>query len=428
MSDSKCRRRRWTKVICLMVIIAIVGSVIEEEKENQKSLSKDGSMQGQTKEEPESIANQTREDAEQIEKGYNLPIEESERRQAETDCKLVMTTIADIYWNAAKEERLYDTLSDSTLQKMVKAVKEAGYAVKAATRYSNLKNAKLVKQFLKNTLARQSGSAIIYEIHYDGGVERKKFTFDGDEMYVLTAKYEWNDTKTPALSYLSNARIKEWKYTKKGWFGYEVCTPEPPEVSEVVDGSSLIRIKPMTKKQREMSEQYVSPIGYRGNNLLCSDWDIEHIKNLDYNALYEYFYLVKYQKEWNGEEHPDGIPKEEMESLMMEFLPVTAEQVSKYAVWDKNTHNYVWERVACFNYAPTFFGTSVPEVTHIKENKDGTVTLTVDAVCELVLCEDALITHELTIQIAEDGGVRYLSNKIVKGWDDVPKYQYRVSR
>ena len=56
------------------------------------------------------------------------------------------------------------------------------------------------------------------------------------------------------------------------------------------------------------------------------------------------------------------------------------------------------------------------------------MTLTVDAVCELVLCEDALITHELTIQIAEDGGVRYLSNKIVKGWDDVPKYQYRVSR
>ena len=32
---------------------------------------------------------------------------------------------------------------------------------------------------------------------------------------------------------------KEWKYTDKGWFCYELCVPEPPEVSEIVDGSSV---------------------------------------------------------------------------------------------------------------------------------------------------------------------------------------------
>lgn len=37
--------------------------------------------------------------------------------------------------------------------------------------------------------------------------------------------------------------------------------------------------------------------------------------------------------------------------------------------------------------APTFFGTSLPEVTDIRRNEDGTVTLTVEAVC------DAVITH-----------------------------------
>ncbi len=86
-----------------------------------------------------------------------------------------------------------------------------------------------------------------------------------------------------------------------------------------------------------------------------------------------------------------------------------------------------WERLGCFNYAPTFFGTSVPEVTHIRENEDGTVTLTVDAVCQMVLCDDAVITHELTIQFEEDGSFKYLGNEILNnGIDNIPVYQYRI--
>ena len=38
------------------------------------------------------------------------------------------------------------------------------------------------------------------------------------------------------------------EYTEKGWFCYELCVPEPPEVSEIMDGSCLIRIKPMTEE------------------------------------------------------------------------------------------------------------------------------------------------------------------------------------
>ena len=45
----------------------------------------------------------------------------------------------------------------------------------------------------------------------------------------------------------------------------------------------------------------------------------------------------------------------------------------------------------------------MPEVVGIKENDDGTVTLTVEAVCDMVICNDAVITHELTVRFAEDG-------------------------
>ncbi len=129
----------------------------------------------------------------------------------------------------------------------------------------------------------------------------------------------------------------------------------------------------------------------------------------------------------NSEDYPNGIPKEEFENLIMEYLPITAEQIREYAVFDEENQTYLWARLGCFNYAPTFFGTSLPEVVAIKENEDGTVTLTVEAVCDMVICDDAVITHELTVRFAEDGSFQYLGNEILNdGIMQIPDYQYRI--
>ena len=89
----------------------------------------------------------------------------------------------------------------------------------------------------------------------------------------------------------------------------------------------------------------------------------------------------------------------------MEYLPITAEQIREYAVFDEENQTYLWARLGCFNYAPTFFGTSLPEVVDIKENQDGTVTL----------------------RFAEDGSFQYLGNEILNdGIMHIPDYQYRI--
>jgi len=183
----------------------------------------------------------------------------------------------------------------------------------------------------------------------------------------------------------------------------------------------------MSEEQKELSEKCVRDIGYKGNNLLCSDWDAGHMEKLDYNGLYEYLYKMKYQETFLPADDQDGIPQDEFESLLMEYLPVTAEQIREYAAFDEESRRYTWERLGCGNYDPNFFGTSLPEVTDIKENEDGTVTLTVDAVCDMVICDDRLITHELTVRFAEDGSFRYLGNRILgDGIREIPEYWYRV--
>lgn len=361
------------------------------------------------------------------EQGYDLPVDESEREEAETDCKGMLKLTLDIYEQADKGESSNVVLSDDTIFRMQRKLKETGCAVTTVVAYSNMENYEGADSFLKACVEGKSGSTVIYGICSDGGIERRKYIFDGAQMFVLSARAAWNEDNQAQMSYISYDRIKEWKYTKKGWFGYELCVPQPPKVTEIVDGSCLVRIKPLTKEQREMSKSCVWGLGYQGNNLLCSDWDTDHMEKLDYNGMYEYLYGMKFKERFPWEEYSNGIPKEAFESLIMEYLPITAERIREYAVFDEEHQTYVWENLGCFNYGPTFFGTSIPEVTKIRENEDGTVTLTVDAVCDMVICDDAVITHELTVRFAEDGSFQYLGNQILDyGIRNIPDYQYRI--
>lgn len=76
---------------------------------------------------------------------------------------------------------------------------------------------------------------------------------------------------------------------------------------------------------------------------------------------------------------------------------------------------------------PTFFVTSLSEVIYVEENVDGTITLTVEAVCDMVLCDDVVITYELTVREFEDGSFQYLSNEILNNEiQDIQEYQYQL--
>ena len=89
-----------------------------------------------------------------------------------------------------------------------------------------------------------------------------------------------------------------------------------------------------------MSEKCVQGLGYQGNNLLCSNWDTDHMEKLDYNGMYEYLFAMKYQKTFDAEDYPNGIPKEEFESLIMEYFPITAEKIQEYSVFDEENQTY----------------------------------------------------------------------------------------
>lgn len=428
--NGSVNRNRVYKKVLVCSITAIVFCISScsnafSQKDNREELCGEDAKEAVSN---ENRKNEEKKAAEEIEKGYNLPVRDKERKEAKEDCKNVMERIFDLYKQADKGLASNTVISDETIDKMVEKVKETGYPVTATKVYTNMENYKKMERFLKDCKNGKKGTMILYELHSDGGIGRNKYTFDGTDLYVLSAIAIWNENNEPKMTEVSYTRIKKWKYTKRGWFGYELCVPEPPEVSEMVDGSILIRVKPMDEQCREMAKKCVQEIGYQGNNLLCTNWDREHMEKLDYNCLYESLYSMKYQKEFSDEQASNGIPQKDFEKLVMEYLPVTAGQIRNYAAFDADSQTYDWKKTGCFHYIPTYLGTAVPEVVDIRENKDGTVTLTVDAVCDMVVCDEAMITHELTVRFAEDGSFKYLGNKILDGRENIPEYQYRFDR
>ena len=379
-----------------------------------------------------SVPNNTKEDViseEDLEKGYDLPVSAQENEEATRDSMQIMSGLEHIYRNADKGDSLNVVLDNKSICKMIKKIKQQGYSVTVSEDYSNMENYKRFSSFLAKAQKKQKGSGVIYEVHSEGSIGREKFIYDGKEMFLLASNASWDDNGKPIITFVSYTRIKKWRYSRKGWFCYELCVPEYPEVTEMVDGSCLIRIKPMSDNKRKLSRKCVRGLAYQGNNILCSNWDQEHMQKIDYNGLYEYLYAMKYKKKFNGKKYPSGIPKDQFEQLIMEYLPVSREEIEKYASYNEKKKTYDWMRLGCFNYAPNFFGTSIPEVTKIKHNSNGTVTLTVDAVCEMVLCNEAVITHELTVKFAKDGSFKYLGNKILNnGIEEIPTYQYRICK
>ena len=358
-------------------------------------------------------------------KGYNLPILQRDIDQAENETEELLDCIEHLYLPYLDAET---RIPEDALENMADVLANIGYLVRIDGIYSNIKNEEILEGFLIDAKEGKQGSTVLYELRTGGAVARYEYSFDGSDMYVLSSGMEIETDGARRHTYCSYTRLKTWRYTDTGWFCYELCAPEYPEVTEIVDGSVLIRVKSISEEFGQASERYVLGIGYQGNNILCSNWDIDSLDELDYTGMYEYLYAMDNGKRFCLDKDADGIPADEFEGLIMNYIPTSQEIIRRSAAFDKEKEEYYWVRLGCMNYSPTYFGTSYPEVVDIKENDDGTVTLTVNAVCEMVLNDEAIITHELTIKENEDGSFMFMGNKILDdGIDRIPDYQYRIS-
>ena len=88
--------------------------------------------------------------SEQQEKGYDLPIEESEKQEAQSECIEVMELISDIYAKADKGKASNVVIGEKTLLEMRAKVKQTGQPVITSVIYSGMGNYGKMESFLSD--------------------------------------------------------------------------------------------------------------------------------------------------------------------------------------------------------------------------------------------------------------------------------------
>lgn len=208
-----------------------------------------------------------REQAEIWEKGYDLPISGEEKETARSDCRILMKKISGIYNNIYKNSMTEGRISQEAAAQIIEEIKDTGNPVSAERFSLNMSNYKKMDAFLKLALRGEETDMVLYEMFADGSIGRRHFQFDGEDMYELYTSGRLDCEGNPVVMMPARNKLKEWNYTEKGWFCYEYCVPEPPEVTEIVDGSVMLRVGPLQKEYRDIAAEYLIPVAYQGNNL-----------------------------------------------------------------------------------------------------------------------------------------------------------------
>ena len=202
-----------------------------------------------------------RDDQEAFEKGYNLPILQNDIERVEKETEELLDCIEDMYRPYQDDEAM---IPEDVQEEMADVLADKGYIIRTDRVYSNIRNEELFERFLTDARNGKQGSVILYELEAAAAVDRYEYEFDGVNMYLYSSRMEIKLDGSRSQTYCSCTRIKSWRYTEAGWFCYKLCVPEYPEVTEIVDGSVLIRVKPMSEENRQASEKYVLGIGYQG--------------------------------------------------------------------------------------------------------------------------------------------------------------------
>lgn len=210
-----------------------------------------------------------------------------------------------------------------------------------------------------------------------------------------------------------------WQYTEEGYFLFTGKSSSAQSLVLTMSDdteTAAWRVEPLDTQFREWNRRYLLPVGYDRNNLFLVDWHENSYENLDFYDLFNKFYPQVLNSPSPYTASKDAavgavyqIPEKEFESVVSLHLSIDAETLHAKT-------NYL-EEAGAYEYRPRGFyeveypNLPYPEVIGGTENKDGTLTLLVNAVYPAMETSRAF-THELTVR-PDAQGFQYVSNTVL---------------
>ena len=333
----------------------------------------------------------------------------------------IIEICSQLYKKASEENKIADL---ETVRIIVNQFGENGYPAVDSRNQINMTEPEKVVEFCEKVDAQEEAEITILEVSYLGGfVKYDLHTKDGKVDVVRSYyKYENGDMYREVTG---SYQAEYWNYTEDGylmfsgvWFSEELYVLTLSGAEE----HTALRVQPLDETYRELSRKYLLPIGFEQNNMFIVDWSEDDFGDLNFYDMYDLLYpkvngtYTPYVADDNlGVGAVYRIPKDDFESVIMAYFNIDSETLQSKTIYyaEDETYEYKprgFEEVEYPEYPYS-------EVVGFTENSDGTLTLTANVVFPYA-DNSKVFAHEVVVRPLENGGVQYVSNRIIPSEDN----------
>lgn len=349
-----------------------------------------------------------------------IEVQEETENSQENEEEIIEICV-DLYKEAAEQNKIADL---EMIRSIVNRLGENGYPAVDSRNQINMTEPEKVVKFCEKVDTQEEAEITILEVGYLGGfVKYDLYTKDGNVDVVKSYyKYENEDMHREVTG---SYQAEYWNYTEEGylmfsgvWFSEELYVLTLSGAEE----HTALRVQPLDETYRELNRKYLCPISFEQNNMFIVDWSEDDFGDLNFYDMYDILYpkvngqYVPYVADDNlSVSAVYQIPKEEFESVIMKYFKIDSEMLQSKTIYDSKNSTYEYkprgfEEVEYPEYPYS-------EVVGFTENNDGTITLIANVVFPYA-GDSKVYAHEVVVRPLEDGGVQYVSNRIIPSEDN----------
>ena len=333
----------------------------------------------------------------------------------------IIEICSQLYKKASEENKIADL---EMIRIIVNQFGENGYPAVDSRNQIDMTEAEQVEWFCEMVDTQEEAEITIIEVSYLGGfIKYDLETKDGNVDVVRSYyKYENGNMKREVTG---SYQAEYWNYTEDGylmfsgvWFSEELYVLELSGAEE----HTALRVQPLDETYRELSRKYLLPIGFEQNNMFIVDWSEDDFGELNFYDMFDLLYPkvygtnIPYVADDNlGVGAVYQIPKDDFERVILPYFDIDSETLQSKTIYNAEDKTYEYkprgfEEVEYPEYPYS-------EVIGFTENGDGTLTLTANVVFPYV-GDSKVYAHEVVVRPLENGGVQYVSNRIIPSEDN----------
>lgn len=326
-------------------------------------------------------------------------------------------------FEAAADTNTADSLE--TARHLVEWIGETGYPVVDRKNQINMVNAEPVIHFCGQAGSGDQAELTIIAVEYTGGLTKYDLQAEGGSLHIDKSYYQYENGNLQNKSTYSYP-ADFWQYTEEGYFLFSGSYYSQDYYIYALSNMRVctaLRVRPLDEKCRAWNRQYILPVGYSRNNLFLTDWEESDFGNLDFYDMFDKWYplvngcQLPYRPDENlGVGAVYRIAETDFENVILSHFQISQEALHSKTTFfpEDNTYEYKPRGL----HETESEDVPYPEVVDYKENHDGTMTLTVNAVYPRKNVSKAF-AHEVTVRPLDEGGFQYVSNRIIPSADNM---------